>query len=122
MGGDYSKVIALDPKYAIAYINRGIVYHGKGEYDLAIVEYNRAFEPGKSIALDPKYTAVAYNGRGSAYEASTTARSPTSPDPRRGRGRRRRIALAALALTRIDPLLLRGMGSFDLAILVFAGA
>jgi tetratricopeptide (TPR) repeat protein len=45
---DYSQAIRLDPKYAVAYINRGISYEAKGDNDRAIADYDQA------IRLDPK--------------------------------------------------------------------
>ncbi len=59
---DYNEAIRLDPKYAIAYNNRGIAYRAKGDNDRAIADYSEA------IRLDPKY-AVAFNNRGIAYRA-----------------------------------------------------
>jgi tetratricopeptide (TPR) repeat protein len=58
---DYDKVIRLDPKYAAAYNNRGIVYQDKREYDKAINSYDEA------IRIDPKY-AAAYINRGNAHQ------------------------------------------------------
>ena len=55
---DYNESIRLDPKYAIAYNNRGDAWYHKKEYDKAIADFNEA------IRLDPK-TAVAYSNRGS---------------------------------------------------------
>jgi tetratricopeptide (TPR) repeat protein len=55
-----TKAIELDPKYAIAYHNRGFAYRGKGELDLALADFD------KTIELDPKY-AIAYSNRGSVY-------------------------------------------------------
>ncbi|MFY8165852.1 MAG: NADH-quinone oxidoreductase subunit NuoB, partial [Sediminibacterium sp.] len=49
-----------DPKYVIAYNNRGLAYFTQLKYDLAIADYNKAIE------LDPK-NAFAYNFRGRAY-------------------------------------------------------
>jgi uncharacterized caspase-like protein len=43
-----------------AYMNRGLAYRSKGEYDRAIADF------GEVIRLDPKY-ALAYMIRGSAY-------------------------------------------------------
>ncbi len=43
-----------------AYIIRGLAYGGKGEFDTAIEDYNKA------IKLNPEY-AGAYNNRGLAY-------------------------------------------------------
>jgi tetratricopeptide (TPR) repeat protein len=50
----------LNPDYTDAYFNRGLAYGGKGEFDSAIEDYNRAIE------LNPDYTA-AYLNRGNAY-------------------------------------------------------
>ena len=36
---DYSKAIALDPKYAWAYSRRGHDYSKKGDFDRAIADY-----------------------------------------------------------------------------------
>jgi tetratricopeptide (TPR) repeat protein len=57
-----SRLLALEPKLAGAYYNRGIAYFGKGDYDWAISDYDRA------IRLDPKF-APAYNNRGNAYNS-----------------------------------------------------
>ncbi len=46
---------------ADAYLNRGIVYQRKGQYDQAISDYNKALE------INPRF-AKAYNNRGLAYK------------------------------------------------------
>jgi len=56
----YGKAIELDPKYAMAYNNRGAVYDNIGNYSQAIKDYDRA------IDLNPKYVEAYYN-RGNAY-------------------------------------------------------
>jgi serine/threonine protein kinase len=56
----YNEAIALDPKYALAYYNRGAAYRNLKEYELAIADHSRAIE------LNPKH-ANAYGGRGVAY-------------------------------------------------------
>ena len=58
---DFNKAIELNPNYAEAYSNRGLVYAKKGDYDRAIEDLNKAIE------LDPNY-AEAYNNRGIAFE------------------------------------------------------
>jgi tetratricopeptide (TPR) repeat protein len=55
-----SRILALNPKSAEAYNNRGNAYDRKGDYDRAISDLDQA------IRLDPKNTVV-YNNRGYAY-------------------------------------------------------
>ena len=69
----YSDAIALDPRYAVAYINRGVAYFRSGEVDKAIDDYSQAIvlqtaiaNYNKAIELDPDL-AVAYYYRGLAY-------------------------------------------------------
>ena len=57
---EYTQAIALDPKYAVAYNNRGAAYDDLGKYAEAIADCTQA------ITLDSKY-AGAYNNRGNAY-------------------------------------------------------
>jgi hypothetical protein len=57
---DFNKAIEINPSDADAYYNRGVVYHGEGQYDQAISDYTKAIE------IDPRY-ANAYNNRGLAY-------------------------------------------------------
>jgi tetratricopeptide (TPR) repeat protein len=59
----HRKIRLLDRKELIAVIcyHRGVVYKSKGEYDRAILEFNKAIE------IDPEF-AMAYNGRGNAYQ------------------------------------------------------
>ncbi len=58
---DYTNAIAANPMLVVAYFNRGYVYaSGKGWYQRAIFDYNRAIE------LDSTY-AKAFNNRGVAY-------------------------------------------------------
>ncbi len=56
---DFTEVIRLDPKNAMAYNNRG-AYYSLQKYTEAIADFTEA------IRLDPKY-AEAYNDRGYAY-------------------------------------------------------
>jgi len=48
-------------KLSVIHNSRGGAYHGRGEYDLAIADFDKA------IKLDPKY-ASPYSNRGLAYE------------------------------------------------------
>jgi Flp pilus assembly protein TadD len=86
---EFTRAIALNPKYAVAYRFRGMAYYYKTDYDQAIADYNQA------IALDPK-DFRAYSSRGSAYydkKDYTKARSdynqalgldPNDPDAKDG--------------------------------------
>ncbi len=51
---DYTKAIALNPKYALAYNNRGIAYDEKGDKEQAIADYRKALEinPSQQRAKD----------------------------------------------------------------------
>ena len=57
---DYSEVLRLDPKFALAFAGRGTAYGNKNDFDRAIADHDEA------IRLDPKL-AVAFNYRGVAY-------------------------------------------------------
>ena len=56
---DYNLAIAAYPHDPISFTNRGNIYFGKQQYDLAIADYN------KSISLEP--SANAFSSRGAAY-------------------------------------------------------
>jgi tetratricopeptide (TPR) repeat protein len=57
---NYTEAIRLDPKYTIAYNDRGAAYSNKNDYNRAIADYTEA------IRLDPKL-ALPYKNRGNAY-------------------------------------------------------
>jgi tetratricopeptide (TPR) repeat protein len=57
---EYDKAIELNPKLAMAYVNRGFAYDGKGLYDQAISDYTKAIE------LNPGFAGTYFN-RGRAY-------------------------------------------------------
>jgi tetratricopeptide (TPR) repeat protein len=54
---EYSQAIAIDPNYALAYNNRGLVRYDLGDKRAALADYNQA------IRINRKY-AEAYNNRG----------------------------------------------------------
>jgi tetratricopeptide (TPR) repeat protein len=58
---DYTRAIEINPKFAEAYNERGVVYDDKDQFDLAISDYTKAIE------INPKF-AVAYNNRGGVYD------------------------------------------------------
>ena len=60
---DLGRAIALDPKLAEAYNNRGVVYRDRGDYALARAELDRALE------IDPKL-ALAYVNRAQLFRLS----------------------------------------------------
>jgi Flp pilus assembly protein TadD len=55
-----TRLLAINPRSAVAYNNRGNVYYRKGDYDRAISDFHQA------IRLDRRYTP-AYVNRGLAY-------------------------------------------------------
>ena len=57
----YSDAIEMDPRYSVAYTNRGVLYGYKGEYDFAIKDFNMAIELNAN-------NFFAYNNRGNAYD------------------------------------------------------
>ncbi len=57
---DFDKTLRLDPYYAIAYSNRGLIYFVLHQNQRAIEDFDQA------IRLDPDMSA-AYGGRGVAY-------------------------------------------------------
>ena len=56
---DYNEAIRIDPRFAVAYRNRGILYLNKGDNNHAIADCDEA------IRIDPKY-AVSYDNRADA--------------------------------------------------------
>jgi tetratricopeptide (TPR) repeat protein len=58
---DYSKAIALHPKLAPFWMNRGFTYNRLHQHEKALADLNKAIE------LDPKY-ATAWNNRGLVYK------------------------------------------------------
>jgi tetratricopeptide (TPR) repeat protein len=53
------RLLALNPKFAVAYFNRGVIYYGRDDYDSAIADADQA------IRLDPENTDACVN-RGKA--------------------------------------------------------
>jgi len=58
---DYTSVIAINPGYLDAYINRGVIYGRLGRFEEALPDLNRAVE------LDPASVSARYN-RGLVYK------------------------------------------------------
>jgi tetratricopeptide (TPR) repeat protein len=56
-----NKALEINPKDAAAYSNRGVAYYKRGEYDLAIADFN------KSLKLVPWKNVTAYLFRGAAF-------------------------------------------------------
>ena len=57
---EFTKAIALDPSYDLAYYNRALLYYFSGELERSLVEYNKALE------LDPNNPYWTYE-RGFLY-------------------------------------------------------
>jgi tetratricopeptide (TPR) repeat protein len=47
---DYTKAIEIDPKYAVAYYNRGNIYYSRGEYDKAWEDIRKAKSLGYKVS------------------------------------------------------------------------
>ena len=58
---DYDQAIKLDPKYALAYLNRGLLWQAKKDHDRAIADFDQA------IRLAPD-NAAAGNARGLIFD------------------------------------------------------
>ena len=60
---EYTLMLVENPDDATTYVNRGIRYYVKGDFDAAIADYTRAIE------LDPEsaVAAMAHNNRGVVY-------------------------------------------------------
>jgi len=69
----FTEAIRLDPKFALAYCNRGDAYGDKLDFNRAITDFNKA------IRLDPKL-AMAYCGRGIAYRDNGIWQSDCRPN------------------------------------------
>src|ERR1700693_5166228 len=54
---DFTWAIRIDPKLAVAFSDRGLIWDLQGDYDRAICDFDEA------IRVDPKY-AKAHNNRG----------------------------------------------------------
>ena len=63
----YTKAIELNPDYAFAYNNRGVVYNKKGLHDKAIADVTRAIALLK-LKGDKHDLALAHNNRGNFYQ------------------------------------------------------
>jgi len=60
---EYNKALEINPKYVLAYLERGWAYRLKDYYEEAMSDYNKAIE------INPKY-ALAYRTRGNFYSLS----------------------------------------------------
>ncbi len=62
---DYTnKAIAIDPYYAEAYHNRGLVYEMEGQLDRAAAEYKRAFMINPSLTMSMQRLGIVYSTMG----------------------------------------------------------
>ena len=60
----YSRKIAADPGFALAYNNQGWIFIMLAEYDLAIADFDKAVELYPDIAIGYYYRGLAYAGTG----------------------------------------------------------
>jgi tetratricopeptide (TPR) repeat protein len=59
-----NKAIAIDPYYAEAYHNRGVIYEARGQLDLAAAEYERAFMIYPDLGIAERQLFVVYSRMG----------------------------------------------------------
>ena len=72
----YTKAIEIDPGFAVAYLNRGITYRKKGDYDQAILDSSKAIE------IDPGMPRHILTGESlTGKKAITTRQSGIAPKP-----------------------------------------
>jgi tetratricopeptide (TPR) repeat protein len=66
----YSEAIKLDPRFALAYSNRGSAYYFKGEFDRAIADYNEVIRLDPSDGLVHAWRGLSYEAKGDSARAN----------------------------------------------------
>jgi len=61
---DYTKSLELNPKDAVAYNNRGLVYHELNELDKALEEYTKALNINPEMAIFYENRAIIFLRKG----------------------------------------------------------
>ena len=59
----FTRAIEIEPRYAEAYVKRGLAYYRSAQYETAIADYTQTLKL-------KRYQADAYASRGDAYRAS----------------------------------------------------
>ena len=78
---DFSEAIRIDPKFAHAYTQRGVIHSLAGRHDQAIADYDQA------LRLDPNHAPTYYNratahrAKGETSDAIADYRKVLSLDP-----------------------------------------
>ena len=73
---DHDKAIQIDPDYALAYVNRGGAYYYLRQYKLAILDYDKAIQLGRTMPRPTTPGAVL-----TTTCANTRKRMLTTPEP-----------------------------------------
>jgi tetratricopeptide (TPR) repeat protein len=73
---EFNHAIQINPKFPLAYNNRGLAYKAIGQYDRAIDDFSQA------VTINP-HNFEAYCNRGVAYCAKRNALPDRSPEKRR---------------------------------------
>lgn len=60
----FSKAISRDPKFAVAFYNRGLARYNKGDFDGAIADYSQSIRLERGDADDFFNRALAYSAKG----------------------------------------------------------
>ena len=82
---DYDKAIELDPKFALAYSNRGLVHTAKGDNAAAIGDYRKLLDLPALTATDRQRQEIARE----RIARLTQTQAPPTPAPATGGGMRR---------------------------------
>jgi Caspase domain len=97
---DSSEAIRLDPKNAQAYDNRGFAYHGRGEYDRALVDYDNALRLQTRNSTFLEHRAATYAAKGEHVRALADYEAALAISPQYAKalaGRDKARASAALS-------------------------
>lgn len=74
--------LALNPKYSLAYIGRGIAYESKGDWDKAVADYNEAIRLNPTDAGGYAMRGLAFNAKGELDKAMADCREAIKLGPR----------------------------------------
>jgi tetratricopeptide (TPR) repeat protein/tRNA A-37 threonylcarbamoyl transferase component Bud32 len=95
---DYTRAIQLDPKFALAFVNRGTSRLAKKEYDLAIADCTEAVRLDPALPSAYFYRADAYGKKGDRARADADWALAVKLDPKLGPAHADRKSVGTLPL------------------------